>query len=138
MDETQELEDRADLVEFNHYKSLKKASLIANAIATVAAVSAIVFCLFLLKLRSEDQAQMACRGRINSYANDLRDDIDTTGWAALVTISLNREANTPTNQDPKAIAKSMYDSIELLQGRARQLRTDAFQICQDDPDFEPR
>ncbi len=127
-----------ELVEFQSYKALKKASIIANGVATTAAILAIIFCLYLLKLRNDDQEQMACRGRINSYSADLRDDIDMQGWAALVTITLNRDSKTPTNQDPQKIAQDMFTRIDLLKGPARQARTDAFQICQDNPDYAPR
>lgn len=119
-------------------KSLKRISLIANAVVGLMALAAIIFCLFLLKARHDDQIEIECRSRINIYSADIRDAIDTQGWAALVVLSLNKEDSTHTSQDPSEIARQMYVNINELNTRAKDLRTDQFAICSADPDFDPR
>lgn len=111
--------------------SLKRVSIIANLIVGVLATAAILLVLFDLHIRNEDRRQMVCRTRITAFAEGLRDDRDNSGWDALVS-----SAERDPNRDVKEIARQMRIKIQSLNAAAA-LRSDAFNICDANPDFEP-
>jgi hypothetical protein len=111
--------------------NLKKVSVIANVIVGVLATSAILLALFDMYTRNEDRQQSMCRARINAYAEGLRDERDNNGWDALVS-----SAERDPNRDVKEIARQMRIKIDNLKS-ASNLRSDAFNVCNANSDFEP-
>ena len=98
------------------------------------AVLAIVLCLYLLNENAQDAAVRACVRKIDLYVAEIRDDINTTGWDALVA----RTEGSP-NVNVQEIARRMRADIDSLKSqRTRDMRNTAVEICETDPNFEPR
>lgn len=126
----------ADQVERSRKQRKSFIILVVSAFAATATVAlvAIGISLYLLKQNAQFSEAVRCQGRITTYAADVRDDMEITGWDALVTRSVDGGAN----QDVRAIALQMRQQIDELKGHARDMRVHAGEICSKNPDFDPR
>lgn len=113
------------------YTNLKKISIIANAIAGFLAAVAIIAVCILFVAFERGQEKIACIRRIDLFVQDLRDDVQLTGWATLVA-----RAQGDTNQDVRQIAADMDSNIKTIKD-SKALRHDAISICDKNSDFQP-
>lgn len=109
---------------------LKRVAILANVLTGFIAACAIIFCLVLYKQNNDLKAGRDCVRRIDLYVQDLRDDVNLTGWDTLVA-----RAEGDTNQDVRAIAAEMRKNISTIKD-TRQMRHDAISICDANPDFK--
>lgn len=111
-------------------RELKRVAVLANAVTCVLAFLAIVACGLLYVKVNHDNSVRECVRRIDLYVQDLRDDVNLTGWDALVA-----QAQRSGNQDPAVIAAQMRKDIDRIKN-TRQLRRDANTLCDNDYGFK--
>lgn len=111
-------------------RELKRVAILANAATCALAFLAIIACGLLYMKVNRDNSVRECVRRIDLYVQDLRDDVNLTGWDALVA-----QAQRSGNQDPAVIAAQMRKDIDRIKD-TRQLRRDANTICDNDYGFK--
>lgn len=105
------------------------SAFIATSILALMAIGLSIY--ILLDNRATEQSRQCVRN-IDLYVAEIRDDINTQGWDALVA----RTEGSP-NVDVQQIAREMRTKIKSLRS-TRELRNDAIKICTADPNFKPR
>lgn len=112
-------------------RELKRVAILANAITCVLAALAILACGLLYIKVGHDNNVRECVRRIDLYVQDLRDDVNLTGWDVLVA-----RTQGSRDQDVNAIATQMRKDIDSIK-ESRDLRRDAVHTCEQDADFNP-
>lgn len=113
-------------------RELKRVAILANAVTCVLAALAIVACGLLYIKVSHDNNVRECVRRIDLYVQDLRDDVNLTGWDVLVARSQGVR-----DQDVNAIASQMRKDIDSIKV-SRDMRSNAVDICEQTADFQPK
>lgn len=112
-------------------RELKRVAILANAATCVLALLAIIACALLYIKVSRDNTVRECVRRIDLFVQDLRDDVNLTGWDVLVARSQGDR-----NQDVNAIASQMRKDIDSIK-KSHDLRRGAIDTCERDADYKP-